>query len=513
MLLSRRTVLTGAGVVALGVAGFAARPFLWRRSGTDTQALKIPPLLDARASGGSASLRVQAGTTEFYSGKFSETLGYNGSYLGPTIRVRRGDSVQINVRNDLAETTTVHWHGLIVPGPLDGGPHQPISSGQTWRPLLPIDQPAATLMYHSHVHGLTAEQVYRGLAGVLIIQDDEEQRLGLPNEYGVDDLPLVLQDRQFDEGLLVMPNSMMTLMQGRRGDVILVNGTPNPVAQVPPRLVRLRVVNASNARLYDLSFEDRRSFYWIAAEGGLLERPVQLKSIRVAPGQRAELLVDFSDRRHVGLLTAADPNSGMMGMMRGTGRDAVAGEPFIRFEPSAGAPKAASVPKLLLPQERVQPSAAIRRRRLVLNMGMGGMMGGGMMGDGMMGRGTMGREMPGDSGMETGPMAAPFGINGRPFDMRRVNERVNLGATEIWQVSGEMMAHPIHIHGVHFEVLSRAGRTPQLLDQGLRDTILVQEPVELLVKFTKPTAGSPFMYHCHILEHGDNGMTGQFTVE
>ena len=177
MLLSRRTVLAGAGVLGLVIAGFAARPILWPRSGTDTQALKIPPLLDPRASGGSASLRVQTGTTEFYPGRFSETLGYNGSYLGPTIRVRRGDSVQVNVKNELAETTTVHWHGLLVPGPLDGGPHQPISPGQTWRPLLPIDQPAATLMYHSHVHGLTAEQVYRGLACSATITESGRRQL------------------------------------------------------------------------------------------------------------------------------------------------------------------------------------------------------------------------------------------------------------------------------------------------------------------------------------------------
>ncbi|KOX56231.1 multicopper oxidase [Streptomyces purpurogeneiscleroticus] len=506
MLLSRRTVLAGAGVLGLGIAGFAARPILWPRSGTDTQALKIPPLLDPRASGGSASLRVQTGTTEFYPGRFSETLGYNGSYLGPTIRVRRGDSVQFNVKNELAETTTVHWHGLLVPGPLDGGPHQPISPGQTWRPLLPIDQPAATLMYHSHVHGLTAEQVYRGLAGVFIIQDDEEQRLGLPNDYGVDDLPLVLQDRQFEDGLLVMPNGMMTLMQGRRGDIVLVNGTPNPVAQVPPRLVRLRMVNASNARVYDLSFEDKRAFHWIATEGGLLERPVQLQSIRLAPGQRAELLVDFSDRSPVGLLTTADSNSrimGMMPMMQDFGRDRVAGGAFIRFEPGAAASGAASVPKLLIAQERVQPSAAIRRRRLVLNMGMGGMMGGGMMEE----------QMSGDTRTEAGPMAAPFSINGRPFDMRRIDESVTLGNTEIWEVSGEMMAHPLHIHGVHFEVLSRAGRKPDVLDQGLRDTVLVREPAELLVKFSKASQGYPFMYHCHILEHEDNGMMGQFSVE
>lgn len=504
MRLSRRTFLVGGGVAGLGLAGFAARSLLWRDSSPALQALKIPPLLDARATSGELTLRVQAGRTEFYPGRYSNTLGYNGSYLGPTIRVRRGDSVQVSVRNDLAETTTVHWHGLLIPGPLDGGPHQPIAPGQTWRPLLPIDQPAATLIYHAHVHGLTAEQVYRGLAGVFIIEDEEERRLGLPNDYGVDDLPLVLQDRQFDDGLLVLPSGMMTLMQGRRGNVVLVNGTPNAVARVPAGLVRLRVVNASNARVYDLSFEDRRSFHWIATEGGLLEQPVRLRSIRVAPGQRAELLVDFSDRRSVGLLTAVDPNAGMMGMMRGEGRDSVTHLPFILFEPMAArGGRAASVPKLLVARERVQPSAATRRRRLVLNMPMAG----------MMGRGMTNRQMSGDGSGQAGPTAAPFTINGKPFDMRRVDERVRLGDTEVWEVSGEMMSHPIHIHGAHFEVLSREGRAPQLLDQGLRDTVLVQEPVELLVKFTKPTAGAPFMYHCHILEHEDNGMMGQFTVE
>lgn len=507
MLITRRTALTGAGVVGLGLAGFAARPFLWPKSGAEAQALKIPPLLDARSSGGSVSLQVQAGATEFFPGRFSKTLGYNGSYLGPTIRVRRGDFVQVEVKNALSETTTVHWHGLLIPGPLDGGPHQPIAAGQTWRPLLRIDQPAATLMYHAHVHGLTAEQVYRGLAGIFIIEDDQEQRLGLPQDYGVDDLPLILQDRQFEDGLLVMPNGMVTLMQGRRGDVVLVNGTASPVAPVPPRLVRLRIVNASNARIYDLSFNDKRLFHWIATEGGLLERPIQLRSIPLAPGQRAELLVDFSDRRPAQLLSADDPNSGMMNMMRGAGRTLSAGGTLIRFEPGAGASGAVALPKRLAEQERVQPSQATRRRRLVLNMGMGGMMGGGMMGGRMNEQQTSG-----DTRSEAGPMAAPFSINGKPFDMRRIDEAVSLGDTEIWEVSGEMMAHPIHIHGVHFQVLSRAGRKPDILDQGRRDTVLVREPTELLMRFTKPSQGSPFMYHCHILEHEDNGMMGQFTV-
>jgi blue copper oxidase len=117
------------------------------------------------------------------------------------------------------------------------------------------------------------------------------------------------------------------------------------------------------------------------------------------------------------------------------------------------------------------------------------------------------------SRMMGGGMATAMGINGRPFDMTRIDERLRLGDTEIWEVSAQMMAHPFHVHGVHFEVLSRGGRRPDILDQGLRDTVLVQEPVELLVHFTQPAVQVPFMYHCHILEHEDNGMMGQYLTE
>ena len=139
---------------------------------------------------------------------------------------------------------------------------------------MPISQPAATLFYHSHALGLTAEQVYLGLAGLLLVTDEEEQGLGLPSAYGLDDLPVVIQDRQFQNGRLVFPQGMLIAMQSRRGDTILANGAPNPLARVPNQLVRLRLVNGSNARIYELSFSDGRNFHWIGADGGLLERSV-----------------------------------------------------------------------------------------------------------------------------------------------------------------------------------------------------------------------------------------------
>lgn len=315
--LDRRSLLIGGGLL---LSAACSRQFATPGSAAEPdRPLPIPALLDARQQGQVIALSAQAGKTSFYPGRPSDTFGYNGSYLGPTLRVHRGDEVKVAATNRLSADTTVHWHGLLIPGELDGGPHQPIPPGATWRPNLPIRQPAATLLYHSHAHGLTAEQVYSGLAGMLIVTDQEEQGLGLPSDYGVDDLPLLIQDRQFQDGRLVMPAGMMTAMQGRRGDTILVNGAPNPLAAVPNRLVRLRLVNGSNARIYDLSFSDGRGFHWTGTEGGLLERSVALRSLTLAPGQRAEILVDFADGRTVSLVTGPDANASMMGMMGSTG--------------------------------------------------------------------------------------------------------------------------------------------------------------------------------------------------
>ena len=496
MKISRRSLLVGA--TAIGAGALATRA-LWDASEAagDPQALRIPELLDARKLANSVSLRVQAGHTEFFPGRTSRTLGYNGSYLGPTLRVHRDDKVEIAVTNTLTEETSVHWHGLLIPAELDGGPHQVIRPGATWRPALPIRQPAATLFYHSHVHERSGIQVYSGLAGLFLVTDDEERALGLPSEYGVDDIPLVLQDRQFEDGQMVIPQGMMARMMGRRGNTTLVNGTPNAVARVPGRLVRLRLVNGSNARIFDLSFGDQRTFYWIASEGGLLESPVEMRSLSLAPGERAEILVDFSNGQPVTLQTAPDTNLPMMmnPMARtlnfATGMFGGSNEVVLQFEPAATDGGHTVVPSRLIARQSVDASQAKRRRRFVLTMGMGMM--GGMMGG------------------RTGSAGSML-INGRAFEMDRIDERVPLGDTEIWEISGEMMSHPIHIHGVQFDVLSRNGGKPTVRDAGARDTVLVRTPVELLVRFTQPAVKAPFMYHCHILEHEDNGMMGQFVT-
>lgn len=492
MKLTRRSVLAGAG--AIGAGAFTSYYAGWTAAdaAAERQPLRIPPLIDARKEGNAVALRVQAGATEFFPGRASASLGYSGSYLGPSIRIYQGDNVEIAVTNKLKEDTTVHWHGLLIPAELDGGPHQIIVPGDTWRPRLPIHQPAATLFYHSHIHGRTGAQVYSGLAGLLLVTDEAERALALPSEYGVDDLPVVIQDRQFEDGLMVLPQGMMTMMQGRRGNTILANGTPNATARVPNQLVRLRLVNGSNARIYDLSFSDNRAFHWIASEGGLLDRPMSVRSLTLAPGERVEVLVDFSNGQAASLETAPDTNMPMMmgplAQARNFAKEILGGqgETVLQFAPVGTPGTPSKIPERLVERPRADPSKANTRRRFVLGMGMGGMMGGG----------------PGSGGGMV--------INGRPFDMNRIDENVRLGETEIWEVSGEMMSHPFHIHGVQFDVLSRNGSKPSLRDTGARDTVLVREPVELLVHFNQPAEKAPLMYHCHILEHEDNGMMGQF---
>ena len=366
MNIGRRSLLSGA-VAVIGGGAVYATSRLWRGVSFDPQPLQIPPLLDARSSGQSISLTARAGQTQFFAGRSSPTQGYNGSYLGPTLRLHRGDDVQMAVTNALARDTSVHWHGLLIPAEVDGGPHQLIRPGETWRPVLAVRQPAATLFYHPHVHGQTATQVYAGLAGVLLVVDDSHRELGLPDEYGVDDLPLVLQDREFDDGRMVLPAGMMTAMLGHRGNTLMVNGTPHAVARVPAKWVRLRLVNGSNARIYDLSFDDGRALHWIATEGGLLDAPVPLRSLRLAPGQRAEVLVDFSDGRKATLVTAPDANASMGGMMRlpAAATDLIAGgkAPVLVFEPGPAVAAAARkpIPLQLAKHERVDASRAVKQ--------------------------------------------------------------------------------------------------------------------------------------------------------
>jgi FtsP/CotA-like multicopper oxidase with cupredoxin domain len=458
-------------------------------------------LIEAR-SGEPVTLALQKTQHRFGTGAPVPARGISSSYLGPVVRVRSGETIPFRVENRLDEETTLHWHGLLVPSSVDGGPHNTIAPGGVWSPALSIDQPAATAWFHPHPHGSTARQVYSGLAGMMIVSDGGDADRGLPATYGVDDLPIVLQDKRFGRGgALVYDPGMMDMMHGFRGDTLVVNGAIGPVARVPAGYVRLRLLNAANARIFDLSFADRRPFFVIAGDGGLLPEPVELTSLVIAPAERYEVLVDFADGRPVDLVTASDASSGpgmMMPMMGARSRSAEANV-FMRFEPDQALKVAVTrLPRRLVTLAPPDVKSAVAWRTFDLNP----MMGMGMMGMGMMdGRGN--------------GMGHMMGINGRSFAMDRIDVTAKLGTAEIWEISagGMPMAHPFHVHGARFRILSRSGRNPAPHEAGWKDVVLVEEDAEVLVRLDHPASlKMPFMYHCHILEHEDHGMMGQFTV-
>jgi len=450
----------------------------------------MPPLLDSTKSG-RFRLNAQSGRTNFLGQAETETWGFNQSYLGPTIRIANGGTVQAEVENNLDEEISVHWHGMIIPGDVDGGPHQPIAPGANWTPELPVDQPAATIWYHTHIHGETARQVHKGLAGVLQLSDGLDDDRGLPSTYGLDDLTLVLQDRRFDRrGRMDYSLSMPDQMMGFLGDTMVVNGQVGATAVVPKGIVRLRLLNGSNARIYGLSMSDARAMHLIATDSGLLDRPIELGSLTLAPGERYEVLVDFGDGKDVSLNSEQSTNTSMMGGGMMGGRRA-SGPPFKVLPFAVDSELSARIVTLPRDLGGSLPSLVATdatQRSVTLDMAMG---------PGMMMRGNSNR----------------FSINGQSFDMRRTDFTVRRGALERWSVSANMMMHPFHVHGVTFQVLSENGGAPNPQNTGWKDTVLINGRAELLMRFDQPASEAlPFMFHCHILEHEDGGMMGQFSV-
>ena len=259
--------------------------------------LPIPPILEdenPETPEMEITLTAGRGKRAFFRDVATPTLGYNGDYLGPTIRVEREQKVLVRLENQLDEVTTLHWHGLHVPGEMDGGPHQTIDPGEVWLPHFAINQPAATLWYHPHALGKTGKQVYSGMAGLFIIDDEESGKLGLPDKYGVTDIPLIIQDRRFDaNGAFVYVRSMPDVMHGVIGNYILVNGVIKPFVETTSSIVRFRILNGSNASLYRISF-DENTFMFIASDGGFIEKPIAMGNLVLSPGERAEVLLDLS---------------------------------------------------------------------------------------------------------------------------------------------------------------------------------------------------------------------------
>ncbi|SEA24536.1 Multicopper oxidase with three cupredoxin domains (includes cell division protein FtsP and spore coat protein CotA) [Thalassobacillus cyri] len=432
--------------------------------------LPIPPLLEDKNPDPDKAefhLTAQQSTKEFLKGKETETLGYNGDYLGPVIKARKGEEVSVKVKNKLDEATTVHWHGLEVNGKQDGGPHSGIQSGESWNPKFTIDQPAATLWYHPHLLHKTGEQVYMGLAGLFYIEDEISESLDIPKEYGVNDIPLVIQDKQlFENGTYEYDLTMHDIMMGLQGNVVLVNGAIQPYLEVPKGKVRLRLLNGSNAKTYDFQLSDGESFQQIASDGGFLEKPVEMSGLTMSAAERAEIIVDFSDYETGDIVELSHQDYDLM-----------------KFVVTDQESKEYTIPEKLTDIPEIDTDTAVRTREFVMS--------------------GMGRSVS---------------INGKQMDMDRVDEEVKLGDTEIWEVSNDGsgmmggMPHPFHVHGVQFRIIDRGGDPPPPNERGWKDTVNVYpgEMVRLIATFDH---SGLFMYHCHILEHEDSGMMGQYEVD
>ena len=242
------------------------------------------------------NLDINESTTEFFDGVQTKTAGINTNILGQTIRIHNGDEIKLVYNNNLNEATTIHGHGMHVPAIMDGGPINKIQPHTTWTAQYTVNQSASTNWYHPHLMGKTAEQVYHGLAGMIIIDSDLSDALDLPKTYGVDDIPLVLQDKYFDEnGQIDYSPSRMQVMRGYTGGTMLANGVINPYINVPAKKVRFRILNGSNGSLYKLEFNNKKSFSQIATDNSFLEKPVEMNQVVLTPGERAEIIVDFSN--------------------------------------------------------------------------------------------------------------------------------------------------------------------------------------------------------------------------
>ncbi len=537
----RRDFLAMLGLLGLGTA-LPLDPRQAFAASASPAPLPIPGLLRPDESGRIA-LTVTAGQSMWKQAP-TPTWGYNGPLLGPALSLKRGRTASLEVRNTLPEATTVHWHGLEIPGISDGGPQAVIASGTVWQAELAIKQRAATCWYHPHLHARTGRQVAMGLAGLLLIEDEESGRLPLPRAWGVDDIPLVLQDKRLDaQGRIAYEMDVVSAAVGWFGDFPLANGALYPQHAPPRGWLRLRLLNGCNARSLRLACSDNRPLYVIAGDGGFLPEPVRMRELTLYMGERFEVMLDVSDGKPFDLISLPVKQ---MGMALPPFDKAL---PVLRIAPGSGKSPKTRLPDRLaeLPALPALDKLPVRRFQLSMDprLDMRGMMelrkrygdkamsgmdmmgmghSGGGMGGGMMhgsGGGMMHGSGGGMGGMGGGSQQ-PFDlwhsnfINNKAFVMNEAAFDVTLGRYERWVISGkgDMMLHPFHIHGTQFRILKENDAPPLPHRQGPKDIVLVEgKESEVLVRFDHPaSAERMYMAHCHLLEHEDTGMMLAFTV-
>ncbi len=466
-------------------------------------------------------LVMHEGLTQFMPGQQTITAGFNQyNFLGPTLEFRKGTNVQLNVLNLMNEVTTVHWHGIHLPAVMDGGPFQMISPGATWEPYWKVKDHAATFWYHPHPDLMTDAEVTKGLAGLIIVRDSNEDHLVLPRHYGADDIPLVILDRYFD--------SSNQMQKGEWGNTIITNGVTNAELKAPKQMVRFRILDASTFRSLNLAFSDNSFFSVIATDGGLLANPVPVQHYLLSPGERIEIVADFSNKLvgdSVNLVAKNDQiNSGRIAgawdwtipapndslemkefqclhIVIDTYTSVKAYANYDTFAAIHSLPTAPLVANTFWDTSRANIQRDLRFNFAVLPGFLAGI-----------------------GNTVFNPPFAPM-INDSAFSMSREflnsSYQIPVNNTEIWNISNNSsLAHVFHIHDVQFYIFDmidsnnlRVPVPPEM--KGWKDVVLVDSgmTIRFITKF-EDYADSiyPFMYHCHMLGHEDGGMMGEFRV-
>ena len=452
------------------------------------QDLWIPPALDGKLF----ELTLSKSSKSFWAGARTETLGFNkAQFWGPTLVFNRGDTVQIKVKNELAEPTTVHWHGLHIPAAMDGGPHQLIEPGATWTPSFVVKNNAGTFWYHPHPHESTQKQLTLGAGGLIIIRDPIEAALDLPRTYGVDDIPLVFTSRRFNANDQVSYDGD----NDKYGDFLLANGTLDPQVSLPAQFVRLRILNAEIERGYVLGFNDNRVFYVIATDGGLVDKPIPLTRMNLMVGERVELLVDLNADKpgsYVNLMAYnANQPFGFPGGEPGRNRpngSYLNNLNFRMLRINVAAPTAKRVTKLpaTLTHNTFWTDADVTNRRTVR--------------------------------VTRGNPKGEFAFDNKSYDMHDTStiQVVKLNAVEAWTVvNSNIFGHSFHIHDVQFKIVKRSDGPVPEYEQGWKDTFYLPraQSVTFIAKFDDFASDTDsFMYHCHMANHEDTGLMGEFMV-